>query len=172
MGTHLTTSTTNEAAGNHSWIRSLLSQLELLHSREEIEDPVKLWDDLEESTLLDRLRELPPLINLEAGYHLMHAQWFLPPQKTVCTFSVKKGSADYWMQLVLRQAGPTLIFYTKSSGVNTSFYGLYRYIAGDKSVHVKLRRVLRPAAVTDKDLQEWFGYLLSGFQESFTPTAT
>ncbi len=158
-----------ESNGSHSWIRPLLSQLDLLHQTEvPAKDPASLWDELTKSTLLDRLRQLPSLINQEAGYPLLNVQWFLPPQKVVCTFTVRKDTNDCGMQLVLRQAGPTLVFYTKKKGREATSYGLYRYLTGS-SINVKHRRVIRPAAVTDRDLQEWFSYLLSGFQESFQP---
>jgi hypothetical protein len=172
MGIRLPTFTISETSGNHAWIRPLLARLGLLQPNAEVLDPAKLWDELEQSTFLPRLREAARLINSEAGYQLMHIQWFLPPQRIVCTFSVKKEKADFKMQLVLRQAGPTMIFYSRGPGSGVNYSRLYRYLAGDTSGNVRLRRVLLPADVTDKDLQEWFTYLLSGFQETFTPAVT
>jgi hypothetical protein len=156
---------------NHHWIRPLLSELDLLGSVEEARDPALLWKDLEETGVLERLRQLPSQINKEAGYALLDVQWFLPPQKVVCTFSVRKPKTEFGMQIVLRKAGPVVVFYNKKprSLVEGGGYGLYRYLAGSGGVNVKLRRVFRPAEVSEQDFQQWFSYLLSGFQDSFQP---
>jgi hypothetical protein len=157
---------------NHHWIRPLLSELDLLGTVEETHDPGILWKELEESGFLERLRQLVPVINKEAGYPLLHVQWFLPPQKVVCTFTIRKPKTEFGMQIVLRKAGPIVVFYNKKprSLGEGGGYGLYRYLGGSGGVNVKLRRVIRPSEVTDQDFQEWFSFLLSGFQDSFQPS--
>lgn len=161
----------DDKKANHNWIRPLLSDLDLIGHTPEAKDPAEIWKELERSRLLDRLRELPALINKEAGYPLVNVQWFLPPQKVVCTFTVRKPKTEYGIQIVLRKGGPVLVFYSKKprSRGNSSGYGLYRYLGVGTGVDVKLRRAIRPTEVTDQDLQEWFSYLLSGFQDSFQP---
>jgi len=159
------------ANASQHWIRPLLSRLDLVSHAEGEKNPAELWDELARTGLLDRLRALPSLINEEAGRHLVHEQWFLPPQRVVCTFTLRKEKLQYGMQLVLRRTGPFLVFYTKKPGTSSRAHSLYRYISGTPAIDVRSRRLLRPAEVSEADLQEWFSYLLSGFEESFQPRA-
>jgi hypothetical protein len=158
------------ANGNLLWVRPLLAELHLLNHRGWPRPPGELWQELSQSDLLQRLEPLPSLINEQAGQPLVDAQWMLPPQEVVFSFAVVRNDTEFVMRLVLDQAGPLLVFFSKKVESSYPHSAFYHYFMRDDSIHVKLRYVIHPAQVTDQDLQEWFSYLLSGFQKSFQPT--
>src|ERR1039457_4050567 len=47
---------------------------------------------------------------------------------------------------------------------------IYRHLVpGKPTVDVKFRAVVQPEDVTREDVEEWFAYLISGFERKFRP---
>lgn len=158
------------ANGDFFWIRSLLAELHLLNQRGWPKAPAELWQELAQSDLLQRLEPLPSLINEQAGQHVIEAHWMLPPQEVVFSFTVVRNDTEFFMRLILHQAGPMLVFLSKKLDSGCARSAIYNYFMGNNPFHVKLHFVIHPAHVTDQDLRQWFSYLLSGFRRSFRPT--
>ena len=100
----------------------------------------------------------------------------------ICTYSLEMEQAKYYMTLLAERGEPTLVFSVKSSRKKKDksyrSYGLsyvYGYFSrfgngnGNGSRH-KLK--IQPASVSEEDLQAWFAYLLSQFQEKFQPVGS
>ncbi len=79
---------------------------------------------------------------------------------------------EYAMALSIRRTGPYIVFFSRK--LPAYDYGqyphyAYHYFRTFRKVSVKLRVPIDTDTVTEADLEQWFSYLLSRFQES--PTA-
>jgi hypothetical protein len=157
------------SAQDHStqkWINPLLEKLELARPKSNPIDIRILWAELEEYHLPDRIHTVTANINHEAGYHVLNLLDYLPPQRSVVRVVYPKNKFEFVMAIVLLANGPAVTFH--SARVVVSRWD--RYIPGRSSSREhpnEMIRGFRAPEVTDRIIQEWFSFLLSGFSREF-----
>ena len=123
------------------------------------------------SQLVERMHAASDALNSQGDHRLLYEEVFVPPHRLVCKYVFDQAHIECSMSLVIRSAGPAIIFSTLKS--NRLMAGVRR-ILGFRIERRKERRVcdllIDPAAVSDADVQQWFNYLLSGLRSSFKPT--
>ena len=93
---------------------------------------------------------------------------YMPPQKTVLHISFSKKRYKHVMEIVLRERGSTVVFYSvrKFSEV----WERYFPNRTRKSHQTKVLELdFHAAEVLEENIESWFSYLLSGFEKSFKP---
>jgi hypothetical protein len=123
---------------------------------------------------LDKLRTTCELINKEAGVVILYEQMFLAPGNTLCSYEFFRDGVEYMMVLTVEPVGPSMLFIARDPAPQTQRRKGYqtlldRYVFRRTSGRNGLRIAVDPEAVTESDFQQWFAYLLSGFQKSFRP---
>jgi hypothetical protein len=156
-------------SGHQSWINPLLTQLNLVQEEQSLADFRPDWAKMEECQLPERIRRVVADVNGAAGYHVLELLDFLPPQKTVLRISYSKQQTDYVMEILLRESGGVLVFY--SSRKTPDRWGRYFQSHARKGKRVNiLEQDFHPAEVLDEDIRSWVSYLLSGFENKFKPS--
>lgn len=153
-------------------------------SKEALPDPRSLPADFSRSQvdefrpqiarykLEERLSAAIVRVNGVAGQQLLFQEIFAQPQRTQRVCSFEKDGVAYEMALVLRSAGPTLVF---SSWKRTAerrwagFGGLRQLLRRPRRAEIDHEVLIHPAGVTDDEIEDWLFYLLSGFRRSFRP---
>ncbi len=88
----------------------------------------------------------------------------------MCKYVYAMDGVEYAMALSIRRTGPYIVFFSrKLPAADYGEYYAYQYSRAPRKVSVKLRVPIDTDTVTEADLEQWFSYLLSRFQES--PTA-
>lgn len=154
-------------------LKSALEELELARN-EAGATSVAFRDQLERSELFEMMRRVCQLINTAAGTLIIDVQSYLAPEVIVRSFTLKKGRDEYVMQIELVGSRTQVVFLTQKHPSGFSrFAGLiYGLLGAEKSdVNVKLAFVIRPEGVRERDVEEWFTYLLTGLNRRFTPSA-
>jgi hypothetical protein len=131
-------------------------------------------DELEKSGLFEMMQRVCQLINTAAGTLVIDVQSYLPPEMILRSFTLKKGHDEYVMQVELVGAKRMVVFLTQEQPSAFSrfagwIYGLFGAERSD--VNVKLVFEIRPEEVRERDVEEWFMYLMTGFNRRFTPFA-
>lgn len=160
----------DQRCGNHhGWINPLLKRLDLDQKSDDNIDFEKYRTHLEESRLTERIGQIVSTINKAAGYHLLESSDYLPPQKKVLRIAFDKGRILHVMDVTLQDNGVTLVFCSikKLPGAWEGY--LPRYSRGDNAA-ILLELVIRPAEVTEENIQMWLSYLLSGLNKKFKPS--
>ena len=117
----------------------------------------------------ERLSAAIARVNGAAGQQLLSQEIFTQPQRTQRVCSFEKDGVAYEMTLVLRLAGPTLVF---SSWKRTAerrwagFGGLRPLLGRQRRAKINHEVLIHLAGVTDDDIEDWLIYLLSGFRGS------
>jgi hypothetical protein len=152
-----------------NWINPLLSQLDLVHSENDLVDFRAYWTQLEECRLPERIRKIVAGVNGTAGYHVLELLDFLPPQRMVLRIKFTKKSTEHIMELVLRESGPAVKFYSLRNA-STTWGGLFPILSRKRNRTSFLELDIHPAEILDDNIQVWFSYLLSGFEKKFKPS--
>ena len=155
--------------GHQSWISPLLTHLNLVQEEQSLADFRPHWAQMEECQLPERIRRVVADVNGAAGYHVLELLDFLPPQKTVLRISYSKQETDYIMEILLRESGGALVFY--SARKTPDRWGRYfqNHARKGKRVNI-LEQDFHPAEILDEDIRSWVSYLLSGFENKFKPS--
>jgi hypothetical protein len=127
--------------------------------------------ELEQSKLVERVRETASHVNREAERQFLELLEFLPPARSIVRAGFSRNNCSYFLEIVVRPAGPKAVFYT----YKRPRVGLPRFFGGDNpapNCKVEFSLHFRAEAVTSGDLRNWFVYLISGFKEEFKPVAT
>jgi len=121
--------------------------------------------------ILDRTAKT---INSTAGSLLIDAQSYLWPEPLIRSFAVQKGREEFVMQIELWEGCPTLSFIVRRARetflsrflpwVITHWLGLH-----EMEIVVKSAYTFDTARVTSRNVDDWFIYLLSGFERSLLP---
>jgi hypothetical protein len=151
-----------------NWINPLLSQLDLVHLENGLIDFKAYRTQLEEFRLPERIRQIVAGVNGTAGYHVLELLDFLPPQRTVLRVNFAKEHTENIMELVLRQSGPTVKFYSLKKASNP-WSGFFPTLSRRRNRSSFLDLGIHPAEVLDDHIQAWLSYLLSGFAKKFKP---
>lgn len=153
---------------------SLRDFLERNVTRRENDGQLALFrEQLDKSDLLVMMERLAAEVNESARGLVIDVQSYLPPEPLVRSFSFQKGDKDYTLQLeswgpnpevtfIMRQwRGPLLL---STFGWILRLLGVQEYVMA-----VKFRSPINAEEVTDADVEEWFMYLISGFNRAFVP---
>lgn len=158
----------SKRAGNDHWINPLLSQLNLIETKEAPADPQFHWKKIEECQLAERVGRVVAEINGAAGYRVLDMFEFLPPQRKVLRVSFTKKRAKHSMEVVLGNNGILLLFST-SGRLLTGWRRLFSGPSAKASSSIQWQQLLNPEEVVAQDIQTWFSYLLSGLDRKFRP---
>jgi hypothetical protein len=153
---------------SNNWARPVLQEMGLLENQSAPGDLDQFRLELEKWKLVDRVRENASHVNREANRQILEILEFLPPARSVVRVGISKDQCHYFLEIVVRPAGPKAVFYTYKRGR----VGLPRFFGGDPATpncKVEFSLQFRPEAVTPDDLRTWFVYLLSGFKEELRP---
>jgi hypothetical protein len=153
---------------HQSWINPLLMQLDLARSENDLVDFRDYWTQLEEYRLPERIRQIVAGVNGTAGYHVLELLDFLPPQRTVLRITFTKQHTEHIMELVLRERGPAVKFYSLKKPSN-SWGSFFTNPSRTQSRTTFLEEEFHAAEILDDSIQSWFSYLLSGFEKKFKP---
>lgn len=136
--------------------------------------------EVEASGLLENLSRCCREINKVSQGVLIYEQPYLKPSRVICTYSLEMEQADYLMTLLAERGEPTLVFSAQSSRKKSGnnyrsyglsyFYGYFSRFGNGRGSRYKLK--IQPEGVSEEDLQVWFAYLLSRFQEKFQPVTS
>lgn len=133
-----------------------------------------LRERLARSELLTVMDRIADTVNAKAGDLLIDAQSYLPPEVLVRSFSFRKGETEYLLQLESWGSDPTLVFlarYCRGPTFMAWCGWIYRLFGADEYViEVKFRSQFRMDDVTEADVERWFTYLISGFDQAFAPS--
>ncbi len=153
-----------------NWVKPLLKSMGLVGSTDAAEHFLNLRMEIEKSGLVKNVTEITSQINSEANNRILDVHEFLPPARSIARVSFSKNRVDYILEIVVRLAGPKVVFYTSRK----ARVGFQVFFGGDPvaaSCKVELSLPIRPELVTAGDLQLWFVYLLSSFKEKFKPVS-
>jgi hypothetical protein len=159
----------SQRRGNDSWINPLLSQLNLIETKEAPADPQYHWKKIEECQLAERVGRVVAEINNAAGYRALDMFEFLPPQRKVLRVSFMKKSTKHSMEIVLGNNGVLLLFSTAGRFL-TGWKRLFSRSSSSKSSSsLQWQQLLNTDEILAQDIQTWFSYLLSGLDKKFRP---
>ncbi len=144
--------------------------MDLVRTSESLADLKILRAQMEECQLPERIRMVVADVNEAAGYHVLELLDFLPPQKTILRISFSKSRTEHVMEMVLRESGAALKFYSRRKDHS----GWARYFpnparAGNRAVFLELE--VAATQILEEDIENWFTYLLSGFDRKFKPNS-
>jgi len=152
-------------------LRSVLEELRDTR-RDEVATSDAFRVRLEESKLLEMMQGISGLINAQAGALVIDAQSYLPPGVIVRSFTLRKGHDEHVMQVELVGTKTTVVFFTQErlsafSRLAASMYALFGVEKAE--VDIRLAFEIRPDEATERDVEKWFVYLLSGLKQAFMP---
>ena len=135
---------------------------------------VRFREQLDQSELLAAMARIADEVNAKAGNLLIDVQSYLAPEALVRSFCFGKDGQDYILQLESWGPKPTVVFLTRKWRrllFLNSLDWVYRCMGVEEYViDVKFSSVFRPEQITEADVENWFTYLISGFDRAFAPT--
>jgi hypothetical protein len=151
-----------------NWVKPVLKQMGLSGSSSIAGDLSRFREAIEEHKIMDGVREIAGQINKEADCQMIEVLEFLPPARSIARVRFKRDGASYFLEIVVRPAGPKAVFYTPKKP-RLAIQRLFRAEPAAPNFKVECSVPFRPDAVTHGDLRFWFVYLISGFKEEFKP---
>jgi hypothetical protein len=128
---------------------------------------------VEESGLLRMMQETCTAINELAKRTVVDSHSFLAPDPTLACFIFGEGASEFTLRLELRGASPFLVFAERrwrDTASNDFVRWAYRLVEVEPmSITVKLIHELQNDRVSADEVRQWFFYLISGFDRSYTP---
>ncbi|MGA9471336.1 MAG: hypothetical protein WBV36_02660 [Terriglobales bacterium] len=135
---------------------------------------VRFREQLDQSELLAAMGRIADEVNTKAGNLLIDVQSYLPPEALVRSFCFGKDGQDYVLQLESWGPKPTVVFLSRKWRrllFMNSLDWVYRCLGVEEYViDVKFSSLFRPEQVSEADVENWFTYLISGFDRAFAPT--
>jgi hypothetical protein len=129
---------------------------------------------VEESGLVQMMLETCATINKMVGRTIVDVHSFLPPIPILCCFIYVEDGTEYFMRLELEGAIPTLIFADRKcrDAVTNDFFRWAHRLADIEpvTITVKLVHEFQDIRVSVEQVREWFKYLVSGLDRSYTPS--
>jgi len=157
----------------HSWINKASKDLKASAPKSSSPTAEEFRSQIQRYKVLEAMHAIYEAINQEAGAFVLRELLYLPPQKSICSYTFARHGVNYEMELVLTESGPTLFFsrhktnQTLGGRVMQEFYRLF---GNPEHPNIKHQLRIYPAIVSDFHVQEWFTYLLSGFRHSRKPS--
>ena len=131
-------------------------------------------EQLEETGVVHMMLETCNLINKMAGRTIVDMHSFVPPIPILCCFIFVKDRTEYFMRLELQGPIPTLIFAERTcrDAVTNDFVRWVLRLADIEpvTINVKLVHEFQEVCVSVDQVREWFKYLVSGLDRSYTPS--
>jgi len=128
---------------------------------------------LDKSEVVAMMERVAEAVNERTGDLLIEVQSYLPPEALVRSFSFQKNNRDYVLQLESWGPDPRLVALSRKwrGPLFLSSLGwIYRLLGIEEHViEVPFECAFRPEDVTEADIEQWFVYLISGFDRSFAP---
>lgn len=124
---------------------------------------------IEECRLPERIGKIAADLNRAAGYHLLEMVDFLPPQSTILRISFSKGETDYDMEIVLREDSAAVVF-SYRKGISRGWARYFSISAQRRNRITFLDLDFHAAEILEEDIEDWFCYLLSGFERRLRPS--
>jgi len=153
-----------------SWISNLLSKYQPRQNVTEGSTFARYQFTLDRSRLIERMDATCEAIDSQAGGRVISIEFFLQPQILSRRYLFHRGSVRFSMALAILAHGPTLIF--SSNQANEWVQRIRRrcglYVEPPRE-RVVFELMINPSTVNNADLQQWFTYLLSGFERSHKP---
>ena len=120
--------------------------------------------------LAERMHEIYLSINSEAGRSILYEQCFMQPQHMLCQYTFDNGNIEYQMSVTFLASGPALVFAShRRDNVPHQILRVYGDFV-DKMTSIRYWECLiDPSRVSDRDLQQWFTFLLSGTRRRWSP---
>jgi hypothetical protein len=155
------------------------SLVEFLHERRliivndylEIE---RAKQQVEGSGIVNMMVETCTTINRIAGGNIVDMHIFLSPEPIFCCFIYVEDGMEYFMQLGLRGAIPTLSFAERKcrDTVSNDFVRWVHRLADIDPVTITVRLVheFQEILVSVEQVREWFKYLVSRLDSSYMPS--
>jgi hypothetical protein len=129
---------------------------------------------VERSGLVGMMQETCAAINEMVGRSIVDAHSFLPPEAILCCFIFVEDGAEYLMRLELQGEIPTLVFAERiwRDTVTNDFVRWAHRLAEIEpiTINVKLVHEFKDLRISAEQVQQWFMYVISGFDRSHIPT--
>jgi hypothetical protein len=130
---------------------------------------------IEQSGLPDLMETVSRAINGEAGRVIVDAHFYLSPQPLVNSFTFVRDDTEYVMQLEVGAANPVVKFVVRKweDHSRSDFVRWVLRLLGCPPLHVSVAytyEILERAS--EKNVQRWFFFLLSGFNSRFLPESS
>jgi hypothetical protein len=129
---------------------------------------------IEESGLVHTMVDTCNSINKMVGRTIVDVHSFLPPIPILCCFIFVGHGAEYFMRLELQDATPTLIFAERTcrDTVTSDFVRWTCRLANvePENITIKLVHEFQEIRFSVEQVREWFKYLVSGLDRSYTPS--
>jgi hypothetical protein len=129
---------------------------------------------LEQSKLLELIDGTCAAFNREAGTAVIEGHAYLPPEAIMRSFVFVKGQTEFVMRIDLWRNKPTLVFLVRKwrdTSSNALVRWFWRVAHGDPlSVDIKLTAEVQEETISEREVEKWFFYLLSGLNHSYMPT--
>ena len=155
----------NPPSGN--WARPVMEQMGLVKTEEGTRTRAEYRTELEESEILDCIRQSVTEINTEAGRQIVEMMEFLSPSSVVARVRFSGSNQDCLLEIFIGPIGPKVAFYTAkhvSSGLARVFGEKpYPYVTTNMSLP------FRPAESSVENVRSWMIYLISSFNHKFKP---
>jgi hypothetical protein len=156
----------NHAQPPEKWINPLLEKLNLIQPKRAPMDLNRLWAELEDCRIAERIHHVISKVNEQAGYRILQLFDFLPPQRFVLRVVFEKRKTEYTMDMVLGENGAAMVFHSAKLACTR----WRRYIYGEsrpRGHSSEVTRFFRAAEITDRTIEAWLSFLLSGFDRHF-----
>ena len=150
-------------------INPIFAQLDLARRNEAPVDPRLYRAQIEECQLPERIGKIVSELNRAAGYHLLEMVEFLPPQKTVLRVSFSKYQTDYEMEIVLGEHSAAVVFYSLKE-TSKRWVRHFSVFTRRRNRTTFFDLDFRAAEIREENINNWFSYLLSGFEKKFKPS--
>jgi hypothetical protein len=128
---------------------------------------------VEKSGLLELMQETCGAINKLARGTIVDAHSFLPPEPILRCFIFVEDGAEFLMRLEMQGTIPTLVFSERKwrDTVTNDFVRWAHRLAEIEpiTVNVKLVHEFQDLRASAEQVRQWFMYLISGLDRSYTP---
>jgi hypothetical protein len=145
-----------------------MEQMGLVKTEEGTRTRAEYRSELEESEILDCIRQSVTEINTEAARQIVEMTEFLAPSPVVARVRFSGRDQDCYLEIFVAQIGPKVAFYTAKHASS----GLARMFGGKPHPYVTTNNMslpFRPAETSVENIRSWMIYLLSSFNQKFRP---
>ncbi len=157
----------------YPWVRNVLEEFNLVRQRPEPTKPFRdaAWETLENSGLLTSLHDICHQMNAEAGWTVLTEERLRRPHRKPCRYVFTRDKVDFALGLEIGKRELRVVFRTrKLIPDRTPSYRkyLYRYLV--RHLHEHRRIGLSLDGLKDLPTENWFRYLMSGFDPALEDT--
>jgi hypothetical protein len=129
---------------------------------------------VEASGIVSMMMDTCTTINRIAGENIVDMHSFLPPEPVLCCFIFVEDETEYFMRLELQGAMLTLSFAERKcrDTVSNDFVRWVHRLTDlqSDSITLRLEHEFQEIRVSIEQVQEWFNYLISRLDRSYTPS--